>query len=95
MQDDEVQAWGGADGVGGLGGEVPLEDVFAEAEGDFCAVGDEFVEVGGGKVKDAFFVSVEVPDVTGPNLVRHSCKGRGVGRGMITPDGKAQQQSDP
>lgn len=68
VQDDEVQACGHADGVGGMGGEVPLEDVFAEAEGDFCAVGDEFVEVGGGEVEDAFCVGVKVPDVAGSVL---------------------------
>lgn len=42
-----------------------MEDVFAETESNFCAVGDEFVEVGGGEVEDAFRVGVEVPDVAG------------------------------
>lgn len=60
-----MQTCGHADGVGGLGGEVPLKDIFAETEGDFCAIGDESVEVSGGEVEDAFCVGMEVPDVAG------------------------------
>lgn len=51
--------------MGGLGGEVPLEDGAAEGEGDFGAVCDELVEVGGGEVEDAGGGGGEAPDVAG------------------------------
>lgn len=65
VEEDELETEGNGDGVGGLGGEVPLEDGAADAEGDFGAVCDELVEVGGGEVEDAGGGGGEAPDVAG------------------------------